>query len=248
MADLYLSAKQKLAHARSRIAALESEIEAFNATEPHERVVETDPEGLIQEHRVRLIRSLPDGLADTTVEAAEALHTALDHAVFAASKQAGSHRLLDTCFPLARDSAGLEKAMEEKCKGVPEEIAKLIRSFEPYPGGNDLIAGLAAIEAAEKYALVVPWGTVDSRLIFSNNQTSARVQWDAEHKEIKLGFFPIHGKFHRDINIFFTAAFGEIGVLENRLVVPTLKAATEEVERIIGILEGAASRIDLTAE
>ncbi len=52
MADLFLSAKQKIAGARDLIAALDADIRAFNATEPHERMVETDPDGLIQEHTV----------------------------------------------------------------------------------------------------------------------------------------------------------------------------------------------------
>ncbi|HSR55155.1 MAG TPA: hypothetical protein VLN73_02865, partial [Alphaproteobacteria bacterium] len=223
MADFFLSAKKKLDQVGSLIAALESEIDAFNATEPHERVVETDPEGLVQEHRVRLIRSLPPNLADITLDAAAALHDTLDQSVFAASKIAGSHRLLDTAFPIARDSVALDKLMEEKCEGVPPEIAQTIRAQKPYRGANDLIWGIAVIEsmARKKNALIVPLGSVDSGLTFINNKTAPEVRWNAQNKEIELGFFPIHGKFHRDINIYFSAAFGQVDSLEGRPVVLT---------------------------
>jgi hypothetical protein len=248
MADLYLSAKKKLADARRLIGDLEAEIKAFNATEPHERMVETDPEGLIQEHRVKLIRPLPERVAVLTLEVAKALRDTLDLSAFAASKAAGSHRLLDTCFPIARDKAGIEKVMAEKGGGVPKDVAQTIGAFKPYRGGNDLLWGLVAVETVDRHALIVPLGSVDSGLTFINNKTAPKVRWNARHNEIELGFFPIHGTFHRDINIFFSAAFGEVDSLAGRAVVPTLKEMAEEVEDVMGVLEEATSRIDETAE
>lgn len=244
MADFYLSAKKKLADARAVIADLEAVIEAFNRTEPHERMVETDPDGLIQEHRVKLIRPLPDRIADLTLNAVKALRESLDLSAFAASKAAGSRRLLDTCFPIARDKAGIAKVMEEKGQGVPKEVAKTFEAFKPYRGGNDLLWGLAAIEAVDKHALIVPLGSVDSGLTFINNNTAPKVRWNANHNQIELGFFPIHGTFHRDINIFFSAAFGQVDSLAGRAVVPTLKEMAEEVEDVMGVLEEASSRMD----
>ncbi len=248
MADLFLSAKRKLADARDLIAALDAEIQAFNATEPHERMVETDPDGLIQEHTVRLTQPLPDSLADLTQGAAAALRAALDQAVFAASKAAGSHRLMDTCFPIADSAQQLDKVMDKKCQGVPPEIAAMIHGLAPYKGGNDLIWALAAIAGVEKYALIVPLGSVDSGLTFINNKTAPKVRWDARKWEIELGSFPIHGKFQPQINIFFSAAFGAIETLENCPVSPVLKAMTAEVERILGVMEDQSCRLGLATD
>jgi hypothetical protein len=248
MADLFLSAKQKVARARELIAALDAEIQAFNATEPHERMVETDPEGLVQEHTVKLTRPLPESLAGLTQEATIALRAALDQAVFAASKAVGSRRLMDTCFPIAEGAGQLDKVMEEKCKGVPPEIAAIIRDIKPFKGGNDLIWALAAIAAADKYTLIVPVGSVDSGLTFVNNKTAPRVRWDAKRREIELGSFPIHGKFQPHINIFFSAAFGEIETLENCPILPVLTAMTAEVEGILAVLETETCRLGLTTE
>lgn len=248
MPDLFLSAKQKIACARDLIAALDADIRAFNATEPHERMVETDPDGLIQEHTVKLTQPLPDSLADLTQEAVVALRAALDQAVFAASKAAGSRRLMDTCFPIADSAEQLQKVMDQKCQGVPPEIAAMIRGLAPYKGGNDLIWALAAIAGAEKYALIVPLGSVDSGLTFINNLTAPKVRWDAKKWEIELGFFPIHGKFQPHIKIFFSAAFGEIETLENCPVLPVLKAMTAEVERILAVAEEQSSRLGLATE
>ncbi|MDH3242202.1 MAG: hypothetical protein OEO83_16230 [Alphaproteobacteria bacterium] len=248
MADLYLSAKKKLAEAHDVIGDLEAEIAAFNATEPHERMVETDPEGLIQEHRVKLIRPLPERVADLTLEACKALRGALDLSAFAASKAAGSRRLLETCFPIARDKAGIAKVIAEKGGGLPGSVSQTFAAFKPYRGGNDLLWGLAAVETVDKHALIVPLGSVDSGLTFINNKTAPKVRWNARHNEIELGFFPIHGTFHRDINIFFSAAFGEVDTLAGRAVVPTLKEMAEEVEDIMGVLEEATKRVDLQTE
>ena len=217
MADLFLSAKQKVARARELIAALDAEIKAFNATEPHERMVETDPEGLVQEHTVKLTQPLPDSLAVLSQEVAVVLRAALDQAVFAASKAAGSRRLMDTCFPIAEGAGQLDKVMEEKCKGVPPEIAAIIREIKPFKGGNDLIWGLAAIAGADEYTLVVPVGSVDSGLTFVNNKTAPRVRRDAKRR------VPIHGKFQPHINIFFSAALGEIETLKIAPFCPFLR-------------------------
>lgn len=248
MADPFLSAKHKVARARELIAALDAEIKAFNATEPHERMVETDPEGLVQEHTVKMTRPLPESLAGLAREAVESLRTALDHAVFAASKAAGSRRLLDTCFPIAEGAGALEKLVAEKCQGVPPEIAALIRAAKPFKGGNDLIWGLAAIAGAEEHALIVPVGNVDSGLTFINNKTAPRVRWDAKRREIELGTFPIHGKFHPHINISFSAAFGAIEGLEDRPVLSVLSDMTSEVERILGVMEAEACRFGSSAD
>ena len=248
MADLFLSAKQKLAGARDLIAALDAEIRAFNATEPHERMVETDPDGLIQEHTVRLTQPLPDSLAELTQGATVALRAALDQAIFAASKAAGSRRLMDTGFPIAESAQQLDKVMDQKCRGVPADIAAMIRGLSPYKGGNDLIWALAAIAGVEKYSLIVPLGSVDSGLTFINNLTAPKVRWDPKKWEIELGSFPIHGKFNPRINIFFSAAFGEIETLENCPVLPVLKAMTAEVERILAVTEEQSSRLGLATD
>jgi len=248
MADLFLSAKQKVARAREIIAALDAEIQAFNATEPHERMVETDPEGLVQEHTVKLTRPLPDSLAVLSQEATAALRAALDQAVFAASKAAGSRRLMDTCFPIAEGAGQLNKVMAEKCKGVPPDIAAIIREIKPFKGGNDLIWGLLAIAGLEEYALIVPVGSVDSGLTFVNNKTAPRVRWDARRREIELGSFPIHGKFQPHIKISFSAAFGAIEGLENCPVLPVLTAMIAEVERILEVMETETCRLGLATE
>jgi hypothetical protein len=248
MPDLFLSAKQKVARARELIAALDAEIQAFNATAPHERMVETDPEGLVQEHTVKLTRPLPESLAGFTQEAAGVLRAALDQIVFAASKAAGSRRLMDTCFPITEGAVQLEKVVAEKCKGVPSEIVAIIRELKPFKGGNDLIWGLAAIAGADEHTLVVPFGSVDSGLTFVNNKTAPRVRWDAKRRQIELGTFPIHGKFQPHINIVFSAAFGEIETLENCPILPVLTAMTAEVERILAVMETETCRLGLATE
>ncbi|MDX1483400.1 MAG: hypothetical protein R3229_02865 [Alphaproteobacteria bacterium] len=248
MADLFLSAKQKLARVTEIIAAMEADIAAFNATDPYTRLVETDPEGLEQDHAIALTRPLPEGLADLTLEAVEALRAALDHAVFAASKAAGSRRLIDTCFPIAESREDLAKVMDEKCKGVPPEVARMIRETEPYKGGNELIWALAVIPRAERYQLIAPIGSVDSGLTFVGNEVAPRVRWDARKKVIELGVFPIHGKFRRDISVRFSAAFGAVEGYEERPVVPLLRAAAEEVQRILDDLEKETGRLGLTAD
>jgi len=237
MVDLFLSAKQKVARARELIVALDSEIQAFNAIEPHERMVETDPEGLVQEHTVKLTQPLPDSLAALTQEVAIALRAALDQAIFAASKAVGTRRLMDTSFPIAEDTEQLDKLMAEKCRGVPTEIAAMIRGFKPFKDGNELIWGLLAIASVEEYALIVPVGSVDSGLTFVNNKTAPRVRWDAKRREIELGSFPIHGKYQPHIKILFSAAFGIIEGLENCPVLPVLRAMTVEVEHILAVME-----------
>ena len=222
---------------------LRAQEKAFNDREPYTRLVETDPDGLNQCHTIILTEPLPESFADLTVEVAAALGAALDQAVFAASKAVGGTRLMDTCFPVSDSAAGLDKIIDQKCKGVPPAIMALLRGFDPYKGGNDLLWGLRRIVQTEQYRLIAPVGSAESGVTFIHNATPPRVRWDAEKKQLELGTFPIHGVFQPNLSVFFSAGFGEVETLQGRPVLPILEAMTEEVERIVSVLEAESQMV-----
>ena len=227
---------------------LRAQEKTFNDREPYTRLVETDPEGLNQTHTIILTEPLPESFADVTVEVAHALGAALDQAVFAASKAAGGTRLMDTCFPVSDSAAGLDKIIDQKCKGVPPAIMTLLRGFDPFKGGNDPLWGLGRIVETEKYILIAPVGSAESGVTFIHNATPPRVRWDAEKNALELGTFPIHGVFQPNLSVFFSAGFGDVETLQGQPVLPVLEAMTEQVERIVSALEAESEALGSVSE
>ena len=248
MADYFYSPKQRLAEARAAIEKLGAAQDAFNEREPFERLVESDPDGWIQTHSVKLVEALPESLAEHVVEAAQALRAALDQTIFAAGKASGSMGVRETAFPIAESQAALDKLIEETCKGVPEWILAAIKEFQPTRDGNILLWGIQAILKAEKYALVVPTGGAKSGLTFVHNVTPPEVRWNDKTRELELGTFPIHGVFERNLSVYFAAALGAVEGLEKREALPLLEEMAGEVERVIRTLETVAASEDVDAE
>jgi hypothetical protein len=248
MVDLFKSPRQKITQARKSMEELRDQEKAFNAREPYTRLVETDPEGWNQTHTVRLTEPLPENFAALTRAVAESFCTALDQAVFAASKAAGGTRLMDTCFPIADSRAAFDKIADQKCKGVPSEIMAIVRGSEPFKGGNGLLWGLQEIIRAEEYFLIVPIGSAESGLTFIHNETPPEVRWDAKKKELEFGTFPIHGVFNRALDVFFSAGFGQAESLKGQRVLPVLEAMGEEVERIVSALQTESESLGSVSE
>jgi hypothetical protein len=65
---------------------------------------------------------------------------------------------MNAYFPFAKD-AGLENAIKGRSKDVPQEIYPLLRSFEPYQGGNEILGGLNMRCNADKHKMLTPVGT-----------------------------------------------------------------------------------------
>jgi hypothetical protein len=143
MPDPFESAHRKIARAREHATELEREFQAFLIEPPYETFSEPHPQ-IPQRivHKVRLARPLPAKLSEIAGDMIGNLRETLDHAVFGVAVASGCSHPRNAYFPFSSTQAGFEANLKGRCKDVPQEIYSLLREFEPYEGGNEVLFAL----------------------------------------------------------------------------------------------------------
>jgi hypothetical protein len=63
----------------------------------------------------------------------------------------------DVYFPFAASAAALDDAIRNKCfRKAGDDAVKLLKTFEPYRGGNDLLRGLHDLDLMDKHTSLIP--------------------------------------------------------------------------------------------
>ena len=97
-------------------------------------------------------------LPDIPVVIGEVLHnirSSLDLVISAVAKQCGGSGK-GTGFPFGADATALEDQITQKCKPLPHRAVDLIRKWQPYKGGNDLLWAIHDLNRADKHREIVP--------------------------------------------------------------------------------------------
>jgi hypothetical protein len=160
MSDPFTSARRKIARAKRHILDLEREITAFIGENPYIQVVEDDPQRPgYRFHKIKLTKTLPESFADLIGDAVNNLRAALDHACYAVAAASGKIVPREAYFPFAGDASKLDSAIKGRSKDVPQEIHPLLRSFQPYKGGNEILWTLNLLCIADRHKMITPIGT-----------------------------------------------------------------------------------------
>lgn len=152
-------------------------------------------------------------------------------------------------LPLSRDSASFEANLKGRCKDVPKEIWPLLRSYEPYKGGSELLWALNLVRIGDNHKLVIPVGGatlvngVDLRGTGGFMSTPLHPTWDRAKNEMELFTLGPGAKFQGNFKFGIYIEFGEIPTLEGELVIPVLVSFADKVETIIGEIEAEARKL-----
>jgi hypothetical protein len=252
--DPFLSPKQRLARAKRHVANLERRVLGFFKKKPYETFIEPHTDGIHEYHKLRLTKPLPVSITDSAAEAVEALRAALDQLGYVTWKATGATSGgQNTHFPIADDAASVNNAISKgRSCDIPADIAALFSSLQPYKCGNGkTIWTLNRVCNHGKHRLLVPVGTAiaDMRGIGLARSGSvvpaANNRWDSEKDEVAFAFSTKGADIHYKLNIALTIAFGEIKDVDRLTVVPFLRTAIAEVQKIIAATETEARRINL---
>lgn len=189
--DPFHSPKRRLARAKEHIADIESRVLAFLDTDPYARVIEPGSDGW-NDHKLKMTKVVPDVVTDLTIEAAEAIRSALDQAMYPVAVAAKVARPDLVHFPIADTAADVENVLKGRAKDFPPDILALLRGFKTYKGANHIVWGLNRVRRQSAHRLIIPIGSLATKL----DMTSLRVVeppvgivaplWDREKDEIVI--------------------------------------------------------------
>ncbi len=249
------SSERKIARASEHFDHLEREIVAFIHEDPYKQVVEPDPDraGHLL-YKFKLVKQLPASLPEIVGDIVGNLRDALDHATYAVAIASGCASPKDAYFPFAGTAERFEASLKGRCKDVPQEIWPLLRSFQPYKGGNNLLYALNAVRNADKHTMLTPIGSAFLRPYTSvkgKGYWSMRLPehsvWDRAKQEVVFIEAPTDTELQYEISFIFFVAFNEIEIVDGEPVLVVLDAFGGEVNRILAAIEAESRRLGVTS-
>jgi hypothetical protein len=153
--DSFYSAKLRLARAQQHLNDLKTHIDNFFRENPYTRIAEPDPDGVHEIHKIRLASRFPFLWRILATEIIEHARASLDHATWASAYLHTKNPNLEFgVFPFASDETALVNRIKGTSKDCPPEIQALLRTFQPYPRGNELLFALNDMCNLSKHALL----------------------------------------------------------------------------------------------
>jgi hypothetical protein len=192
--DPFYSAKLRLIRAKDHLDYLIGEFDRFFQENPGGYVAEPDPDdGTHIIHKVKFTKRFPVEWRAIATEIIEHMRASLDHATFAAFFHAtGRMDSNHAAFPFGKTATDLNNSVRGRSKDLRPEIQTLLRGFNAYKGGNDLLYTLNDLANNCKHGLVafivgaiaaievmptMPFGLVGVQL-------AEPPVWDSEKNEI----------------------------------------------------------------
>ena len=146
------SAQLRLARAHEHLDDLEARIDKFFAEKPYTYLVEFDPDGIHAIHKIQVTKRFPTNWCLLATEIVEHIRASLDHAVFATRTKDPTNF---AAFPFGRTPEDFKNSIAGRSKDTPTEIQTLLRSFDCYKGGNDVLYSLNELCNASKHGLIM---------------------------------------------------------------------------------------------
>jgi hypothetical protein len=189
--DAFYSAKLRIRRAQEHFDDLKAQISSFFAEKPYTRIVEPDPNGTHEIHKIRLTKRFPLRWRILATEVIEHLRATLDHATWAtAYLRTGNPNVEYGLFPFSNNATNFENRMRGLSKDCPPEIQALLRTFEPYKGGNDLLYMLNDMCNLSKHALIAFIGAANTNVQITGKGWTGPLEvfetavWDRAKHEI----------------------------------------------------------------
>lgn len=138
---IFAGPTRRVDRARDRAWGLEEQVDQFLKDKPFSFMTEFDAQRSRYLHKAVLVKNLPTSVELDVYDVFHYSRSALDLAIAELVRRGGQPD--NRCqFPFARQKRDLSGAINRCCKGIPEPVVKVIRSFRPYESGNDLLWSL----------------------------------------------------------------------------------------------------------
>jgi hypothetical protein len=250
--DPFYSAKLRIARAKEHLDDLETKINNFFAEKPYATVIEPDPDGIHQIHKLRFTERFPFRWRVLATEIVEHLRAALDHATWATAwLKTGDPNIEQTAFPFASTAAQLDNSMRRRSKNLPQEIQAFLRTLNPYEGGNDALYTLNNLCNSSKHALAtfVAGVALQAELKSFGDASSVQIPenlfWDTVKNEIEYARAPLGFDFKHQAKLIVFVALQYKDLTSPEAATILLDALHREVDRVVRAIEAKSREIGL---
>lgn len=151
----YSGARVKIQRAKTHIAEFDYTVFTYLRCQPYRSRQIVDTETGEAGFKIALKQPFPVEAAAALGDAVHNLRAALDHLIAAAAITHG-RSANDTAFPFAASQQDfIDKRLKDKARKAGPVAMTLCEELKPYPGGNDSLVGLHALDLIDKHRLLL---------------------------------------------------------------------------------------------
>ena len=253
MDDPFYSSKFSIDWAKDHITELERELKEFFTDDAYTGGIEPDAEGIYNLAKVRLTRQMPRSLDGHIIDTIHNLRSALDQVIYSVALLNNTLHLKGTpSLTIRDDKAEFDRKVESVTgRWVPPEILAVVRAFEPYKGGNDLVWALNNMCNSNKHGFIrpVPITTasfkVEGMFYSGGPEIFHFPKWDHSKNEMVVARARVEDSFDLNFNFSLAVVFDDFEIVARKPVVPTLNEVCDMVNGIVIAIEAESRRIGL---
>ena len=236
--DHFYSPMRRLLRAQKQLVNLDRKIKRFLFDKPHKLMVEPDPDGVHEIHKIKFTRRLAVTCDDLAFEALFTLRSVLDQTAYAAARMSGIERPKSAYFPIAKTAGDLENEIKGRCRDVPIEIQALFRQFEPYKGGNGHALWVLNELRNSAHTVVLGMGVAGANIVIKYWGNSRPLEglnplWDSVKNEIKFARGLRGKKWDYQIQPTFLVGFDDVEIAGQTQAINILDGAFGKVKRVL---------------
>lgn len=251
MSDPLESPRLRLAAAKEHLGDFHRLCGAYFEATPYTRFTEDEPNTGLHVDKLRFTKPLPVRLVTLAAQTVEHLRSALDQTCKAIAKARGTHRR-SSYFPFSETAADLDVVIGKRSKGIPDEIVTLIRTFQPYKGGNNILWALNLAANTNKHDLLIPVGFFTGHVTYEKFVSQGGALsipypvWDRAKNEMVIVRYA-GAQPQYNIKLRLLIEFKDIEPLARTNAIQVLMLMGSESERVVDALDAEAKRIGIFA-
>ena len=250
--DPLVGSKRRLARAKLHSRELKRRLNAFVLSNPYRHVVQPDPDGIHEIHKLKARRKvLPLSFVDIATDAIENLRSALDLAVYAIAEKVAitdsSVKLSKVYFPFCDVQEKFSSRITGCCPNFPTPICDLLGTFKPYEGGDDILWSIGEFAKKTKHhgLTAVAMNFTSGHMVGRGIQPSFPLKWDRSNNEVVLCRSRLNTKVQFKLHGTFRIGLGDVPVVAHKNLAGLVHRMTGIVEGIIAAIGAEAKRIGL---
>jgi hypothetical protein len=152
----FIASKLKVDRAKSHIREINNNIIDYLKTKPYRVVVEQDSNSPNHLWTLRVRNEVPQNLSAIIGDAIHNLRASLDLLASDLVDIAGENTN-NVYFPFGDDLDGFERMIKKRhIDRAGENVVKIIRSLNPYKGGNELLRAIHDLDITDKHKALIP--------------------------------------------------------------------------------------------
>jgi hypothetical protein len=252
--DPFEEPKLLLDGARENIQELEARGQAFVESCRGVPIVDLDAKTDEKVLKYRITRKVPGRLRVVASNALNNLRHSLDQAVNSASVELGS-RKRNNYFPFAKDAGEIDGVIRRNCPTVPSGLIRLLKAFQPYGGGDDLLYTMSRMSGPNKHQLVLkldlnlPYLSMYldelASFRFSGPFKVGYMGWDSAKQELEFARVRADAAFEYrdDLHLPLLISLADSQTASGEPAAAFLNTLAGKVDRIIQAIEAETGRL-----